>query len=138
MKRTSLFGIFLVFLSVISLVNCSDDDKIDINQLKGTWLIAFDDPNIVMEGGVEYTFNNDNTCSICNYNALSTKDSTFYRKYIVSIDKQVLTIYKDNMYRKESDPFTGQYNIKKLTSKEMRLESVDERNNNKKLVRINK
>lgn len=137
MKHIHLFRTFSLLFITINFMSCSNDDKIDIAQLNGIWSIELDDPNIITESYVRYTFNTDKTCSIDNYDALSGHRKITDRKYIVSIYNQILTIYKNDMHKKEDDPYTGQYHIKKLTSKDMRLESIDERNRDIILVRVN-
>ncbi|MCI1648629.1 MAG: hypothetical protein LKI39_04475 [Bacteroides sp.] len=134
MNIQKALGIVLLFFSAINLASCDKDDEIQIGQLTtGKWTIWNDDPNLAMDSSVDYTFNADGTCLLYTSSFLSDDSHTYELHYVVSIDNELLTIYKDDMHQRENEIGAGQFNIKKLTSKEMILESVDDRNENMKL-----
>lgn len=124
-----LVGISLIF----SLVSCEKADNININQLVGKWYIYNDDPNLSVDGSVTYTFNADGTCSIHNSDFLSGRDTIISRTYIVGAENTLVTLFN------EDGRYTEQYNIRKLTSKEMIWEnaSPSDGNSGKKLRKEN-
>ena len=122
MKSRILFSL-LLFFSVVCFVQCSKNEEIDISQLGGKWNVYNDDPRLSVDGYMSYTFNSDMTCIIYVYDALSTKDTTVNRTYIVSHNNDLITIFD------EDNQNAGQYNILKLTSKEMKWEDVLLQNN---------
>lgn len=132
MKAKTQLRILFLFGIILSCISCDNDDKVDISQLTGKWSVYNDDPNLAVDGSVEYTFKDDNTCSIYSYDALSNRDTTIMRTYIVSNDNKMITIFnKENAY-------TEQYYILKLTSKEMKWEnaSPNDGNSNKRLRKL--
>ncbi|MBP1615165.1 MAG: hypothetical protein H6Q13_2613 [Bacteroidetes bacterium] len=131
MKPKNLFKVCLLFLAISSFVSCDKDDKIDISQLKGTWSVVYDDPNLSVDGFVTYTFNEDKTCNIYCYDALSNRDTTINRTYIVSLDQTLITLFN------EENRYTEQYNILKLTSKTMEWKNAtpSDGKSDKKLVK---
>lgn len=135
MRTRRLFRILLLF-AALNLASCNKDNEIDINQLTGTWNKYNEDPRLSVDGLVKYTFNADKSCLIYCYDALSNKDTIIYRNYIVSIDDKILTLYTQNPIHKENRLYTEQYEIIKLTPKEMRLRSTD-KSSNIKLVKVN-
>lgn len=124
MKAKKQLGILLLLSILIGFGSCDKDDKIDINQLTGKWYIYNDDPNLSIDGSVEYTFKEDNTCSIYSYDALSNRDTTVVRAYIISNDNKMITIFNNE------NTYTEQYYILKLTSKEMKWENVSPNDGN--------
>lgn len=129
MKPKNLFKVCVLFLAIPSFVSCDKDDKIDISQLKGTWNVVYDDPNLSVDGFVKYTFNEDKTCNIYCYDALSNRDTTINRTYIVSLDQTLITLFN------EENRYTEQYDILKLTSKTMKWRNTtpSDGNSDKKL-----
>lgn len=127
-----LLGISLLMFGMIS---CAEEDEINISQLEGKWNVAYDDPNIVVDGLVQYTFNTGNTCSIYSYDALSGRDTTVHRTYVISQANDLITLYDpDEAIYKE------QYWIRKLTSEEMRWENASPKDGNPlkvKLIKVN-
>lgn len=118
MKAKKQLIILLLFSILTSFISCDKEDKIDINQLVGRWSVYNDNPNFSIDGSIEYTFKEDNTCSIYSYDALSHRDTTVVRTYIISNDNKMITIYDtEKVYNK-------QYHIRKLTSKEMKWENA--------------
>lgn len=73
------------------------------------------------------------TCIKNIYNALSNRDTTINRTYVLSNDKILVTLYDERKI------YTEQYLIKKLNEKEMKWEnaSPNDCNENKRLVRSN-
>lgn len=131
MKAKKQLRILLFLGIILCYISCDNDDKVDISQLIGKWSVYNDDPNLAVDGSVEYTFKDD-TCSIYSYDALSNRDTTIMRTYIVSNDNKIITIFnKENAY-------TEQYYILKLTSKEMKWEnaSPNDGNSNKRLRKL--
>lgn len=128
-QLTILVGISLIF----SLISCEKADDININQLVGKWYIYNDDPNLSVDGSVTYTFNADGTCFIHNSDFLSGRDTIIGRSYIVGAENRLVTLFN------EDGRYTEQYNIRKLTSKEMIWEnaSPSDGNSGKKLRKEN-
>ena len=128
-QLTILVGISLIF----SLVSCEKADDININQLVSKWYIYNDDPNLSVDGSVTYTFNADGTCFIHNSDFLSGRDTIIGRSYIVGAENRLVTLFN------EDGRYTEQYNIRKLTSKEMIWEnaSPSDGNSGKKLRKEN-
>jgi len=133
MKTKKQLAILLLSIVIFSLISCEKDDEIDINQLVGKWYIYNDDSNLSVDGSVTYTFNSDKTCLIHSSDFLSNKDTIVNRTYVISYDNTLVTLYN------EENRYTEQYNITKLTSKEMIWEnaSPNDGNSNKKLRKIN-
>ncbi len=131
MNANNLLITFL-FLSTFSFTACSKDEKIDINQLIGSWNVINDDPLFAMDGSITYTFNTDKTCSVYSYNALSNTDTTVYRTYIISVNNDLITLFDDE------NRYTEQYNILKLTSSEMQWTNASpgDGNTDKKLKKV--
>lgn len=136
MKRPDLFIIFL--LVTFAFASCDKEDKENISQLGGAWDVANDDPRLSVDGFVRYTFNADNSCSIFSYNALSGSDTTVIRKYVMSIDNRILTIYK-TIPQRQDDFYCQQYYLLKLTSKEMKWRKTSESDakSDMRLVKMN-
>lgn len=122
----------MLLLAAFNLVSCEKDDEVNISQLEGKWSVTNDDPRLAVDGSVQYTFNADKSCSIYSYDALSNRDTAVNRRYVISIDNRLITIYK------EDDTYTEQYHIRKLTSKEMKWENASPKdgNSDKRLVKV--
>lgn len=133
MKKTIHITILLLFGIIFSLISCKKADEINIIQLVGKWYIYNDDPNLSVDGSVSYTFNADGTCFIHNCDFLSGRDTIIGRTYIVGAENTLVTLFNDE------GRYTEQYNIRKLTSKEMIWEnaSPNDGNSDKKLRKEN-
>ncbi len=129
MKRISLY--FLFFIPVFLFFSCKKEEQIAIELLNGRWSEANDDPNLILDGSITYAFNPDNTCVKVIYNALSNSDTTINWTYVISNDKTLITMYR------EDKVYTEQYTITKLTNKEMKWvnASPGDGNSDKRLVR---
>ncbi len=134
MKTKNLLEMLFLLIVSFGFVSCNNDDEIDINRLVGRWSVSYDDPRLMVDGSVIYTFNTDKSCSIYNYDALSNRDTTINRTYIISYDNTLITLFN------EEEKYTEQYRILKLTSKEMRWEDASSKcgcsNSNKKFVKV--
>jgi hypothetical protein len=130
MRKRSLALMFAAATCFV-FVSCKKEKDINIDHLIGSWSIYNDDPLVVMEGSVHYTFQADKNCQISIYNALSNHDTTLYRTYIISNDHKLLTIY-DGQY------YSEQYNIIKLNHREMQWTNASphDGNTDKKLIKI--
>ncbi|MEN6618122.1 MAG: hypothetical protein ABFC28_01260 [Rikenellaceae bacterium] len=124
----------MLFLATLSFASCDKDDEVNISQLEGTWSVANDDPNLSVDGFVHYSFNADKVCSIYSYDALSNRDTTIYRTYVLSVDNSLITLKKEDGF------YSEQYYIRKLTSKEMKWENASPKdgNSDKRLVKVQK
>ena len=133
MKTIKQLTIILLFGIIFSLISCEKDDEIDINQLVGKWYEYNDDPNLAVDGLVTFTFNTDKTCFINSSDFLSNWDTIVNRTYAIDYDNTLVTLFN------EEDRYTGQYYIRKLTSKEMIWEnaSPNDGNSDKKLRKAN-
>lgn len=122
----------MLLLAAFSLASCEKDDEVNISHLQGKWSIANDDPRLAVDGWVSYTFNADKSCSIYSSDALSNRDTTIYRTYVISIDNTLITLFK------EDGNYTEQYYIRKLSSEEMKWENASPKdgNSDKRLVRV--
>lgn len=130
MKTANLFGVILLFVS-LCFASCKKDNDINIPQLEGKWNVTYD-PRLTVDDGMSYTFNADKTCSIYSFSVFGS-DTTIYRTYIISLDNTLITFYDENHI------YTEQYNIRKLSSKEMKWEStsrVDCQNPTKSFVKV--
>ena len=132
MKTKKLLVISLLLLFTMSFVSC-DNNEVDINQLAGKWSVWNDDPNLAVDSSIDYTFNTDGTCIIHTSSLLDPSSHTFNLKYTVSINSNTLTIYKNDMHIMENEIGAGKYHIIKLTSIELILDSMDNRNKTLKL-----
>jgi len=138
MKTMNLFGVLTLLLATFCLISCEKEDEVNISQLVGKWSVTNDDPNLSVDGLVQYTFSADKSCSIYCYDALSNKDTTINRRYAISIDNRLITMYKVDPIHKENGLYTEQYYIRKLTSNEMKWENASPKdgNSDKKLVKV--
>lgn len=132
MISRNLYRVLLgLSLFIFGMIACTEDDKINISRLEGKWNVVQDDPNIVVEGLVQYTFNAGNTCSIYSYDALSNRDTTIYRTYVISQANDLITLYDP-----EEAVYKEQYWIRKLTSQEMRWENASPKDGNPLKVKL--
>ena len=67
--------------AIICLCGC--EKPIDTSMIIGTWSECYDDPNFIMDGTVEYTFNEDGTYQVYSYDALSGNEVTRTHEYII-------------------------------------------------------
>lgn len=132
MRTTKLFRVIMLLLVTFSFASCEKDDEVNISQLEGKWSIVSDDARLSVDGFVNYTFNADKSCSIYSYDALSNRDTTVYRTYVIGINNTLITLFK------EGGIYTEQYYIRKLSSKEMKWEnaSPQDGNSDKRLVKV--
>lgn len=126
-----IYRILTPAIIVLALSSCKKEERIAIDNLIGKWTVANDDPRIAVDGSVTYKFNSDMTCIKNIYNALSNKDTSIHRTYVLSNDKTLVTLYDENKI------YTEQYLIKKLNGKEMKWENASPKdgNENKRLIR---
>lgn len=109
----------LLFITAMMFA-CKKDNDILISRLDGTWGVTGQASN------VKYTFNNtDKVVSILSDRSSNGADTMINRKFIISNDQRVITIYKEIYYHKENEIFTGQYNITKLSKTEMNWKNTD-------------
>ena len=73
--------ILLIMTAIICLAAC--EKPIDTSMIIGTWSECYDDPNFIMDGTVEYTFNEDGTYQVYSYDALSGNEVTRTHEYII-------------------------------------------------------
>lgn len=130
--RKNLYGVLLLLFITFGFTACEKDEKIDISLLEGAWSVANDDPHLIIDGMVVYNFDTGNKCSIVLSDALSGRDTTINRTYLLSFDNTVITLLN------EEERYTEQYRILKLTPQEMKWEnaSPDDGNSNKRLVKV--
>ena len=134
MKSKNLLAISLLLLFMVGFISCNNDE-VEINQLTGKWTVWNDDPNLSVDSSVDYTFNTNGTCIIHTTSFLDPSSRTFNLKYVVGVNNNTLTIYKNDMDIMENEVGAGKYRIIKLTSSEMILDSMDNRNKTMKLRR---
>lgn len=73
--------ILTIMAAIICLAAC--EKPIDTSMIIGTWSECYDDPNFIMDGTVEYTFNEDGTYQVYSYDALSGNEVTRTHEYII-------------------------------------------------------
>ena len=138
MKSKNLLAISLLLLFMVGFISCNNDE-VEINQLTGKWTVVINDNSYLPIDNyidfIDYTFNTDGTCIIHTPNSLESPHHTFYLKYVVGVNNNTLTIYKNDMDIMENEVGAGKYRIIKLTSSEMILDSMDNRNKTMKLRR---
>ena len=71
----------LIMTAIVCLCGC--EKPIDTSMIIGTWSECYDDPNFIMDGTVEYTFNEDGTYQVYSYDALSSNEVTRTHEYII-------------------------------------------------------
>ena len=137
MKSKNLLAISLLLLFMVGFLSCDNDD-VEINQLIGKWTVVSNDNSYLPVDNyiafIEYTFNTDGTCIIHTPSSLESPNHNFYLKYLVDVNN-TLTLYKNDMNIMENDVGAGKYQIIKLTSTEMILDSMDKRNKSLELRR---
>ena len=108
--------ILLIMTAIICLCGC--EKPIDTSMIIGTWSECYDDPNFIMDGTVEYTFNEDGTYQVYSYDALSGNEVTRTHEYIIK--DGVITL---NTAATDSANSTS-YTITELDDKEMSWQMV--------------
>ena len=108
--------ILLIMTAIICLCGC--EKPIDTSMIIGTWSECYDDPNFIMDGTVEYTFNEDGTYQIHAYDALSGNEVTRTHEY--TIKDGIITL---NTAETDSANSTS-YTITELDDKEMSWQMV--------------
>ena len=108
--------ILLIMTAIICLCGC--EKPIDTLMIIGTWSECYDDPNFIMDGTVEYTFNEDGTYQVYSYDALSGNEVTRTHEYIIK--DGVITL---NTAATDSANSTS-YTITELDDKEMSWQMV--------------
>ena len=108
--------ILTILTAMACLVAC--EKPIDTSMVIGTWSECYDDPNFIMDGTVQYTFNEDGTYQVYAYDALSGNEVTRTHEY--TLDGNVITL---NTAATDSANSTS-YTITELDSKEMSWQKV--------------
>ena len=108
--------ILTIMAAIICLAAC--EKPIDTSMIIGTWSECYDDPNFIMDGTVEYTFNEDGTYQVYSYDALSGNEVTRTHEYIIK--DGVITL---NTAAIDSANSTS-YTITELDDKEMSWQMV--------------
>ena len=108
--------ILTILAAMACLVAC--EKPIDTSMIIGTWNECYDDPNFIMDGTVEYTFNDDGTYQVYAYDALSGNEVT--RTYEYTLDGDVITL---NTAATDS-AHSPSYTITELDNKEMSWQKV--------------
>lgn len=116
MKLRKTLGALLLFTFI--LTGCDKDDKIDMNELTGEWSVVYDDPRLSVDGGITYTFKEDETGQRIVYDALSGEQYAKVFTYIISQKKDMISL------RYEEENRWEQYRIHKLTSTTMKWTST--------------
>ena len=108
--------ILAILAGIVCLVAC--EKPIDTSMIIGTWSECYDDPNFIMDGTVQYTFNEDGTYQVYAYDALSGNEVT--RTHAYTIKDGVITL---NTASTDSANSTS-YTITELDGKEMSWQKV--------------
>ena len=108
--------ILAILAGIVCLVAC--EKPIDTSMIIGTWSECYDDLNFIMDGTVEYTFNDDGTYQVYAYDALSGNEVTRTHEYIIK--NGVITL---NTASTDSANSTS-YTITELDGKEMSWQKV--------------
>ena len=108
--------ILTILAAMACLVAC--EKPIDTSMIIGTWNECYDDPNFIMDGTVEYTFNDDGTYQVYAYDALSGNEVT--RTYEYTLDGDVITL---NTAATDS-AHSPSYTITELDDNEMSWQKV--------------
>jgi len=118
----------LLFITAMMFA-CKKDNDIRISRLDGTWSITG------QTSSVKYKFNNtDKIVSILSNSSSNGADTLINRKFMISYDNRVMTIYKEIYREKENEIFTGQYNITKLSNKELLLKNTDKERSDQEIA----
>ena len=108
--------ILTILAAMACLVAC--EKPIDTSMVIGTWSECYDDPNFIMDGTVEYTFNDDGTYKVYAYDALSGNEVARTHEYMIK--DGVIT---SNAASTDSANSTS-YTITELDGKEMSWQKV--------------
>ena len=108
--------ILTIMAAIVCLAAC--EKPIDTSMIIGTWSECYDVPNFIMDGTVEYTFNEDRTYQVYSYDALSGNEVTRTHEYIIK--DGVITL---NTAETDSANSTS-YTITELDDKEMSWQKV--------------
>jgi len=118
----------LLFITAMMFA-CKKDNDIRISRLDGTWSTTR------QTSSVKYKFNNtDKIVTILSNSSSNGADTLINRKFMISYDNRVMTIYKEIYREKENEIFTGQYNITKLSNKELLLKNTDKERSDQELA----
>ena len=105
----------LIVCSVLLMTGLSSCEKIDVNNLEGTWTEQYDPMLFAMDGFMQYTFDGNNGYQLHVYDALSGESHDYSGHYAIDlIDKGTITLNPEM-----SDYSNVCYTIVKLTSHEM-------------------
>lgn len=105
----------LIVCSVLLMTGLSSCEKIDVNNLEGTWTEQYDPMLFAMDGSVTYTFDGNNGYQLHVYDALSGESRDYSGHYAIDLfDKGTITLNPEM-----SDFSNVCYTIVKLTSHEM-------------------
>ena len=94
--------ILTIMAAIVCLAAC--EKPIDTSQIIGTWSECYDDPDFIMDGTVQYTFNDDGTYMVYAYDALSGNEVT--RTYEYTIKDGVITLNTAATYIANSTSYT--------------------------------
>ena len=108
--------ILTIMAAIVCLAAC--EKPIDTSKIIGTWNECYDDPDFIMDGTVQYTFNDDGTYMVYAYDALSGNEVT--RTYEYTIKDGVITL---NTAATDSANSTS-YTITELDDMEMSWQKV--------------
>ena len=108
--------ILTLLAAVGSLVAC--EKPVDTSKIIGTWDECYDDPDFIMDGTMQYTFNDDGTYMVYVYDALSGNEVTRTHEY--TIKDGVITL---NTAATDSANSTS-YTITELDDMEMSWQKV--------------
>ena len=108
--------ILAILAGIACLVAC--EKPLDTSMVIGTWSECYDDSNFIMDGTVEYTFNDDGTYQVYAYDALSGNEVTRTHEYMIK--DGVITL---NTASTDSANSTS-YTITELDGKEMSWQKV--------------
>lgn len=108
--------ILAILAGIVCLVAC--EKPIDTSMVIGTWSECYNDSNFIMDGTVEYTFNDDGTYQVYAYDALSGNEVTRTHEYMIK--DGVITL---NTASTDSANSTS-YTITELDGKEMSWQKV--------------
>ena len=108
--------ILAILAGIVCFVAC--EKPIDTSMVIGTWSECYDDSNFIMDGTVEYTFNDDGTYQVYAYDALSGNEVTRTHEYMIK--DGVITL---NTASTDSANSTS-YTITELDGKEMSWQKV--------------